>query len=154
MDEKKCTLYVEMAKYIVAGAVGVGLVTMKSMGSSPRTPLNDIVKEYPEIVKWNRFIGASMSEIATVFSEQHTRILMGQIQTLMEHSRQKTRTSSYELNRICNLIQKNLRTFSNNGSSVDIKTLRHQVYIEQDVLPALREILQSIVHNHMLQNRL
>ena len=134
---------------IAIGALGLGYVAVRCVASDG-TRLHERVASDADLLAWNRSLSASLSELFRV-APCGAR-LMALVHEFREQDQRATRTSSFHMNRLMGAISTELQHIVRNGSrSLSAADLRENVYAEQDVVPAIRSHLESILHNHMLR---
>ena len=140
----------DVKQRLAISAVGLGYLMLRNMNPST-SQLHEQVASDKELVKWNRALSVSLSELLRVASCDSR--LMGYIHEFREQDQRSTRSSSFHMNRLIGIISAELHHIVRHGSrSLNASDLRENVYVEQDVVPTIRSHLESILHNHMLRN--
>ena len=140
----------DMRQRIAIGALGLGYLVLKNVVPS-KPSLHERIESDTELVKWNRPLSVSLSELLSV-APCDSRI-MDLIHEFRIQDQLSSRASSFHMNRLLPQISTELTNIVRNGSrSLGAADLRSNVYVERDVVPTIRSHLESILHNHMLKN--
>lgn len=140
----------DVKQRIAISAIGLGYLIVRNV--APATSrLHDQIASDTELVKWNRALSVSLSELLLVTScDMH---ILDLVREFRMHDQQSTRVSSFHMNRLMVSIASEMRRIVRHGSrSLSTSNLRENVYVEQDVVPMISSHLESILHNHMLRN--
>ena len=134
---------------VAIGALGLGYAALKTL-LPQRTVIHERLREETELLKWNRGLVISLSDLMNVTTD--TTHLLEYVHEYRTHDQSSLRTASFHMNRIMHDINAEISRLLKSGSaSMSTRDLREQLYVEQDVVPVIRAHLESILHNHMLK---
>ena len=137
----------DVKQRVALGALGVGYVALRTVLSHAPV-IHERLADDAALLAWNRDLAGSLSELMRVTSD--TDHLMALVHAFRTHEQSGVRTASIHMTHRARDIERELTRLMTATHGLTSEQLRQTLYVEQDVVPVIRERLEGLIHNCML----
>lgn len=141
-----------MKDLVLMGALGVGYLALQRL-LTKHPVFTGRVSERTELIAWNARLMDCIQRLAQAASEDEIENIMDRLEQIHSITQSPTRTSEWGLQRLVTSVTDDIAKISSRtNKSATVDEIRIQTSLFEDVVPLIEEILNNVLHNHILDS--